>query len=201
MNSICKMERAYSELLSEWVLFASCFLQEIELMTVLTTEKGFTDKMERFCQEYLIDLNATQAAIRAGYSENTANVQGSQLLAKLSIRKRIKELAELNAIAAGITPASVLTTIKETMDRCSQERIPVLSKGIQVKVLDETGKEKPVYKTDSQGVYRGAELLGRYLSLFTDKKEITASVDCTPRITADMSSEEAARAYRELFER
>lgn len=45
---------------------------------------ALTDKQQRFCEEYLIDLNATQAAIRAGYSEKTANEQGAQNLVKLS---------------------------------------------------------------------------------------------------------------------
>ncbi len=45
-----------------------------------------TAKQKRFVEEYLIDLNATQAAIRAGYSIKTANEQGSQLLANLSVR-------------------------------------------------------------------------------------------------------------------
>lgn len=48
--------------------------------------------MELFCKEYIIDLNATQAAIRAGYSPKTANEQGSQNLAKVSIQERIEEL-------------------------------------------------------------------------------------------------------------
>lgn len=53
---------------------------------------ALTDKQEMFCREYLIDLNATQAAIRAGYSKNSANEQGAQNLAKLSIAQRIIEL-------------------------------------------------------------------------------------------------------------
>ncbi len=44
---------------------------------------SLTPKRARFVEEYLIDLNATQAAIRAGYSAKTANEQGAQLLAKL----------------------------------------------------------------------------------------------------------------------
>jgi phage terminase small subunit len=51
-----------------------------------------TTKQKIFCQEYLIDLNATQAAIRAGYSKRTANEQGSQNLAKLSIQNCITDL-------------------------------------------------------------------------------------------------------------
>lgn len=53
--------------------------------------RKLTDKQQRFVDEYLIDLNATQAAIRAGYSVKTANEQGSQNLAKLSIQQAIAE--------------------------------------------------------------------------------------------------------------
>lgn len=66
------------------------------------------DKQIRFCEEYLIDLNGTQAAIRAGYSPRTANEQAAQLLAKLSIQEylqiRQKELQE----KTGITQERVL---------------------------------------------------------------------------------------------
>lgn len=50
------------------------------------------DKQERFCRQYVIDLNGTQAAIRAGYSKKTAHEQAAQLLAKLSIQNRVNEL-------------------------------------------------------------------------------------------------------------
>ncbi len=53
---------------------------------------ALTDKQEMFCREYLVDLNATQAAIRAGYSDKTANRIGSENLSKLDIQKRISEL-------------------------------------------------------------------------------------------------------------
>ena len=51
-----------------------------------------TAKQEIFCLEYLKDLNATQAAIRAGYSENTANSQAGRLLVNVSVQNRISEL-------------------------------------------------------------------------------------------------------------
>lgn len=51
-----------------------------------------TDKQERFCQEYMIDLNATQAAIRAGYSKKTAHSISSRLLSKVKVQERISEL-------------------------------------------------------------------------------------------------------------
>ena len=53
-----------------------------------------TPKQEAFCREYLIDLNGTQAAIRAGYSKRTANEQAAQLLAKLSIQEYLKTLMD-----------------------------------------------------------------------------------------------------------
>lgn len=159
-----------------------------------------TDKMELFCQEYLVDLNATQAAKRAGYSEHTANVQGSQLLTKLSIKSRISEIAEQNAIAAGITPALVLSTIKEAMDRCNQEKLPYMQGGKQVTIIDEDGNERPLFKYDSTGVYRGAELLGRYLKLFTDKTEASAgNRKPFPAVSLDMSAEEITRIYCEYM--
>ncbi len=50
-----------------------------------------TAKQKRFVEEYLIDLNATQAAVRAGYSVKTAREQGSQNLSKLNIQQQIGE--------------------------------------------------------------------------------------------------------------
>ena len=50
-----------------------------------------TDKQKRFCDEYLIDLNATQAAIRAGYSSKYANTNASKLLQNTTIKKYLDE--------------------------------------------------------------------------------------------------------------
>lgn len=51
-----------------------------------------TAKQDRFCEEYIIDLNATQAAIRAGYSKKTAFAQASRLLSNVKVQSRIQEL-------------------------------------------------------------------------------------------------------------
>lgn len=63
-------------------------------MSKLTDNKKLTDKQEMFCREYLIDLNATQAAIRAGYSEKTAKEIGYEHLTKPHIQKRLSELKD-----------------------------------------------------------------------------------------------------------
>lgn len=53
---------------------------------------SLTDKQKRFCEEYLVDLNATQAAIRAGYSEKTARSIANENLTKPDIQNYIQEL-------------------------------------------------------------------------------------------------------------
>lgn len=67
-----------------------------------------TDKQELFCNQYLIDLNATQAAIRAGYSEDTARSIGSENLTKPDIQKRINELRQADAERLNITRERIL---------------------------------------------------------------------------------------------
>jgi hypothetical protein len=62
-----------------------------------------TDKQKRFIEEYLVDLNATQAAIRAGYSEKTAHAQGSRLRGYPVVRDAIDEaLSEKTAAAKSV---------------------------------------------------------------------------------------------------
>lgn len=70
--------------------------------------QGLTPQQETFCQEYMTDLNGTQAAIRAGYSERTANEQAGRLLSKVSVRSRIDELRKERASRTDITADRVL---------------------------------------------------------------------------------------------
>lgn len=65
-------------------------------------------KQEQFCREYLVDLNATQAAMRSGYSPKTANEQGSRLLANVSVSARISKLRSEQAKRLDITADRVL---------------------------------------------------------------------------------------------
>jgi phage terminase small subunit len=76
----------------------------------VTPEKtdGLSPKQEQFCREYMVDLNGTQAAIRAGYSPKTANEQAAALLAKPSIKSRISELQEVREKRTCITADRVL---------------------------------------------------------------------------------------------
>lgn len=74
----------------------------------MTSKSKLTDKQERFCQEYLIDLNATQSAIRAGYAESGARTEGSRLLANADIQDRICQLNDSRMKSLNVTPEFVL---------------------------------------------------------------------------------------------
>lgn len=64
---------------------------------------ALSDKRQRFVEEYLVDLNATKAAERAGYSKKTANEQGARLLANVSVRDAIEKMKAERAGRVGIT--------------------------------------------------------------------------------------------------
>ena len=80
--------------------------------------KPLTAKQEMFCLEYLIDLNATQAAIRAGYSPKTANVIGPENLAKPCVSQRIQEAMRERSENTKIDAAYVLEMSNELLLRC-----------------------------------------------------------------------------------
>ena len=70
-----------------------------------------TSKQQAFVAEYLIDLNATQSAIRAGYSAKTANEQGARLLANVSVRQAIQNDMDKRAARVGRAAEDVLLVI------------------------------------------------------------------------------------------
>lgn len=144
----------------------------------------FTAKMEKFCQEYLIDLNATQAAIRAGYSEDSAQQIGSENLSKLVIQERIDELKQEQAEAATITPEFVLKSLKTVAQRTMQ--------GVQV--FDSDGQPTGEWKFDSAGANRSLELIGKHLTLFADRVEVSGrnGAPIEFRKANDLSDEELA---------
>jgi phage terminase small subunit len=74
---------------------------------------ALTAKQQLFVTEYLVDLNATQAAIRAGYSERTAMEQGYQLLRKTSVQEAIAEAREARSERVIWTADEILRDLKE----------------------------------------------------------------------------------------
>lgn len=112
-----------------------------------------TAKQASFVDEYMVDKNATAAAIRAGYSEKTAYSIGNENLSKPEIKVEIdKRLAKLSE-NTGITAEYVLNGFKTIAERC---------------MADDT--------FDPSGANKSLEMLGKYLKLFTDNVNVNATV-------------------------
>lgn len=125
--------------------------------------KKLTPKQQAFVDEYLIDFNATRAALTAGYSQKTAAKIGSENLIKPEIQKAISLAQQKRSERTEITQDYVLSTIQQTIERCKQAE-PVFNKD---------GEETGEYKFDSNAVLKGCDLLGKHLGMFKDKVELS----------------------------
>jgi phage terminase small subunit len=110
---------------------------------------NLTPKQKKFCHEYMIDLNATQAAIRAGYSPKTAYAIGEQNLKKLEIKSYLESQSQKHQKKTQITAEVILNRLDE---------------------LARTA-ERPADQIKAN------ELLGKHLQLFTDKIDVKHSGD------------------------
>lgn len=148
-----------------------------------------TKKQRRFIEEYLIDLNATQAAIRAGYSPDTAKQIGNENLTKLDIRTHIdKAMAErskrtgINADRvvqelAKIALVNAIDVIDPKTATIKDGALPEDTAAIQsvkVKTFGEDGLEREIKMADK---IKALELLGKHLGMFKDKIEVSGSLD------------------------
>lgn len=135
-----------------------------------------TAKQEMFCKEYLIDLNATQAAIRAGYSKKTADRIGPENLSKLVIADRIQELKEVREEKVEITAESVLKNLQ-----LAQE-IALGIKPHHIVVKDSVGNgitetmSQEIKKTDLTNYVKINEMYMKHLGMFTEKIEVSADI-------------------------
>jgi len=129
-----------------------------------------TSKQEKFCEEYMIDLNATQAAIRAGYSENTAAVIGSENLNKPYIADHIAELKAERSAETGLNAQWVLDRLQRVHDRCMQEEAVMMRQGDE---MIESGE----FKFEHSGANKSLELIGKHLGMFVDKIESRHTID------------------------
>lgn len=149
------------------------------------------NKQKMFIAEYLKDKNATQAAIRAGYSKKTAGIQGFDLLNKPKIKECIEAELEKVRNLAIVDAAYVLKGLKRVHERCLKPE-PVMTfdkeEKALVQVTDENGHL--VYQFDSAGANRSLELLGKSLKLFTDKTEISADENLSDILKAGKRADE-----------
>jgi phage terminase small subunit len=126
-----------------------------------------TPKQELFVKEYLIDLNATQAYKRAGYSaasDNIAGVEAHKLLKNPKIQAEIQKANNKRAEKLDISAEWVLESLKTIAERCMQAEPVMIREGNE---WVESGE----YKFDSSGANKSLELIGKHLKLFTDKIE------------------------------
>lgn len=142
-------------------------------------DKKLTAKQQRFCDEYLIDLNATQAAIRAGYSKKTAKQIGQQNLTKLDLKEYIeKRMAEKEAalVADQDEVLKYLTSVLRGESQSEEIVVEGIGDGCsEARTMQKAPSEKERLKA--------AELLGKRYALFTDKVE--QAVDMELNITVD----------------
>ena len=142
-------------------------------------------KQRLFVSEYLIDLNATQAAIRAGYSERNADKIGPGLLGNPRIKEAIQKAIQAREKRAGITQDYVLNTIQETIERCRQAEPLRDRDGNPVMVDLPDGTSAAAYVFDAKNVLKGCELLGKHLGVFdlhnTQKRQVVVIRDLSGR--------------------
>ena len=141
---------------------------------------GMTDKQKIFCQEYLIDLNATQAAIRAGYSVKTAQEQSSRLLSNVMVQREIERLKAERSRRTGITADRVLQDVIDSEDATVRDSAgtddTAAIASVKVKIIptkDGNGIEREVKLHDK---VKALELMGKHLGMFTDKVDLNANL-------------------------
>ena len=137
---------------------------------------NLTPKQQRFVDEYLIDLNATQAAIRSGYSEKTARKIGSENLTKLDIQEAIQEARSKLSERTEITQDYVLTNIKKVVERCMQQEAVQARDGSPLLVEGPEGDLACLFEFKETGALKGLELLGKHLGMFKEKIEHSVQV-------------------------
>lgn len=147
-----------------------------------------TEKQLKFVDEYLVDLNATKAAIRAGYSVKTAEQQGYQLLHKTSVANEIAKAQAKLSKRTGISQERILRELAKIAFLNLSDIVEWGPEGIKLKdssevdgtvlqSVTETWLPKGGTKTEvkAHDKAKALELLGKHLGMWVDKTEITGA--------------------------
>lgn len=161
----------------------------------------------RFVEEYLVDLNATQAAIRAGYSERSAHVTGTRLLANAKVREAVDEAKRARAERVEVKQDTVLrellriatVDIGQAYDEEGRLRplkdIPEdVRRAIAGIEVDEIGGEEGgigfTRKVKFWDKPKALELIGKHLKLFTDRFEVEGKLTLEQLVAASFTKPE-----------
>lgn len=144
-----------------------------------------TAKQQRFCDEYLIDLNATQACIRAGYSKKTAYSQGQRMLKYVEVKKYIEERMKEKENKLIATQDEVLRYLTSVLRGESEAEIVV---------VEGTGDgfseaRKMNKKPDEKERLKAGELLAKRYGLLSDKVNLLGDIDTNLNIKIDYGDE------------
>ena len=146
-----------------------------------------TDKQRRFVDEYLIDLNATQAAIRAGYSAKTADQQGSRLLANVKVKQAVAEKQAQRSKRTGVNQDRVvlelakvafakMTDIVDSNGKIKEDASPddlACIESIKYKESDNEYGGSVEREVKIASKLKALELLGKHLGMWSDKFNVT----------------------------
>ncbi|WP_352420746.1 terminase small subunit [Proteiniborus sp.] len=151
-----------------------------------------TAKQKRFIEEYLIDLNATQAAIRAGYSPDTAYSIGSENLKKPEIRARVDKAIAERSKRTGINqdrilielarigllnPDNVVNFGSATVKAEATEDDLAAIASVKVKTIPMEDGDMVEREVRFHDKIKALELAGKHLGMFKDKVEVSGSLD------------------------
>ena len=148
--------------------------------------KPLTARQQRFVEEYLLDLNGSQAAIRAGYSEQTATMQASRLLTNANVAAAVINAQAKRAEKVQVTAEWVLKGLIEIHDRAMQHHA----------VLDREGKPIGEYVYQGQVASRALELLGKHLGMFDKQRSEPTERDATTGEAAEIVEDERTEGER-----
>ncbi len=135
-----------------------------------------SEKQKRFVQEYLVDLNATAAAKRAGYSPKTASEQGARLLANVKVQEEIQKAIEKRQNRVEITQDRVLQELAAIAFASGADYASIISGVVMMNDTEELTEEQKAaivsIKQTKEGVevkladkMRALELLAKHLGL------------------------------------
>lgn len=141
---------------------------------------ALSPKQQRFVEEYLVDLNGTQAAIRAGYSAKTAEQQGSRLLRNVQVSTALTEAKTKRSERLAIDADYVLQQAVKLHERCMQEIAPVVDRKGQ-QVTDEAGNL--LFEFNAAGAAKALELVGKHVKVGAFKEgAATVNVNVAPSL-------------------